>query len=568
MSKQNETCKNELWDGIPEELLKEVIIELPQDQVLAVTGVRVPGFRVGKIPAQILAKAVYREYEKNRLARERLQRAVYPNLKEIAKRLKKISVRRLPDELPQLVEEYCKTKAFLTVLLDERKGIRKTGRQLWENLSAVKQEAVDGEKFIAVNENEEAVTGTDTAAAAAEVTGPVRKLQRSLQKAEKKLCETRQQHRKIVSERDRKIRQQQAQIEDLISRVTEKEQSIDRFNDELLNSKKQISRLKDSLSAALGRLRQAEQELTAQKKEYDSKECDSLEAVTEEITMCDEEIITGEFVYQAPDGWVVSDQGAVVVAGELISKLALVTGDVVELKIAPADPDRETELAVVKKTESIELTGHIIFADGDYWVECGTGKVYVGAEEVFRAGADAGDPVSVRVPAHNETAGGYITRLHWVSIINEIRKTPVSGQSVTSKPAGGQKKIVKPADNTMLAQAKVLVIGGDSVKAGYIRELERLGAQVEWHTGFNELPALAGKVRRADVVLVVTSHMSHKAYYIVKNQVKAMNKQIVYYNGQGIRGAAFAVAAVRNHRKIDTGAQRPDREDTGQVLGF
>lgn len=67
--------------------------------------------------------------------------------------------------------------------------------------------------------------------------------------------------------------------------------------------------------------------------------------------------------------------------------------------------------------------------------------------------------------------------------------------------------------------------------------------QVEWHTGFNELQALSKKVRSADVLLVLTSQMSHKAYYIVKNQGKALNKQIVYYNGQSIKGAAIAVAA-------------------------
>ncbi len=56
MSNKNETKKEvqtELWNEVPAELLGRVISESPQEQLLAITRVKIPGFRPGRIPLRL-----------------------------------------------------------------------------------------------------------------------------------------------------------------------------------------------------------------------------------------------------------------------------------------------------------------------------------------------------------------------------------------------------------------------------------------------------------------------------------------------------------------------------------
>lgn len=546
--------KREIWSHVPNELIRQMIGEWPQELVMKITGEKIPGFRAGKVPPKMLEERVLRKYEKFPGVRENLQEAVNFNIEEVHEAVKKVQINRLSEKIPELIKEYGKTKLFLAIFLDNRKGIRTLGRTLWENFSELTEETAASLETSNFNHD----TVTNDKDHMKKKSSLVSKLKKSLQKAEKNIKSIKDQHRKIVSDRDKKIFEQKKRLVELEKQVMAKDKEVGSVNDRLLENKKQIAKLEGALSSMSGQLRKLNQlrdddaliikelndELKALKKSTGEREVSAQTEAEVPENIAFVVSARGEFIYNSPEGFVLSEQGVINVPEDLIAKHQLVSGDLVELEMGGSRHD-SCEVKIIQKVESRELAGFIVYEGNDYWVKCGTEKIFLGLEEVFRAGASEGDPVSVLVPSNKSNAKGRITKIHWVSLVRDITANP-------DRPKRIEKTVKKTVFDNTLSGVKILVLGGDGVKNSYIRELQQMGGEVEWHTGFNEMHAIPHKVGRADVVLVLTAHMSHKVYYVLKTAAKAYHKQPLYYSGLSIKGAAMAVAGFcQKYKELD-----------------
>ncbi len=550
MKRECEISKSELWNLVPQELIRKMIGQWSQTAILNISGVKIPGFRPGKIPPKLLEDKVLREYGKFQGVRQNFHDAVEANLQDVQKAIRKVRIKQFSERISELVEEFGETKVFLAVFLDERKGVRALGPTLWGNYNMPNKEDVVQTIDFQANSVDESLEESPIDRDPKESTAtPKSKLHKALLKTEKQLKETREKHRKIVSDRDKKIFEQKKRLAELECLARYKEREADEVNNRLLEKKKQIAKLEGALSSLSGQVRKLQQlreddamlirELRDELEILKSKKPES-DLLVQSEAQSYEEIdfkisVRGEFVYNSPDGWVVSEQGIFNIPEEVISQYCLLTGDAVELEVG--GNSNNFGITVIQKMESRELAGFIVCEDDDYFVKCGTDKVYVGINEVFRMGASVGDPVSVIVPLQkpNVNVKGRISRIHWVSLVRDMTKMP-------EKPKKIEKIVKKTVSQDTLVGLKVLVLGGDSRKNSYIQVLQQMGAVVEWHTGFNELHAIPNKVGRADIVLVLTGQMSHKAYYVMKAATRAHGKQPLYYSALSVRGATMAVA--------------------------
>ncbi|SFN13661.1 hypothetical protein SAMN05660284_00644 [Formivibrio citricus] len=98
-----------------------------------------------------------------------------------------------------------------------------------------------------------------------------------------------------------------------------------------------------------------------------------------------------------------------------------------------------------------------------------------------------------------------------------------------------------------LSERCILYVGGrTSMQAQYRQLADRLGIHLIHHDGGMEesLSRLPEMIRGADVVVCPTDHISHSAYYQVKNHCKRIGKPCLFYRGTGMGSFAAAIGRV------------------------
>ncbi|MDI6710393.1 MAG: DUF2325 domain-containing protein [Bacillota bacterium] len=95
-------------------------------------------------------------------------------------------------------------------------------------------------------------------------------------------------------------------------------------------------------------------------------------------------------------------------------------------------------------------------------------------------------------------------------------------------------------DRLPLDGVNVLVVGADAYKESFKRMFERLGASFTWESGFMVGRFLEGKVKRADIVVIVTEAMKHKMPD-VENICERYGRPYVYAPSRGATGAVREV---------------------------
>lgn len=93
-----------------------------------------------------------------------------------------------------------------------------------------------------------------------------------------------------------------------------------------------------------------------------------------------------------------------------------------------------------------------------------------------------------------------------------------------------------PGEPRVLTNTKVLVVGADAYKETFKRVFERRGAKFTWESGFMVGKFLESKVRRADIVVIVTEAMKHKMPD-VEAVCARHGKPYVYAPSRGASGA-------------------------------
>ncbi len=134
----------------------------------------------------------------------------------------------------------------------------------------------------------------------------------------------------------------------------------------------------------------------------------------------------------------------------------------------------------------------------------------------------AGDPSSAKLAWRYDPDDPFLE-------IRERRKEPKRDKKKDGVPS----QEAEPQD---LLGKTVLVVGADSYKESFKRVFERRGAAFIWESGFMVGKFLEGKVRRADVVVIVTEAMKHKIPN-VEAICERLGRPYVYAPSRGASGA-------------------------------
>lgn len=152
--------------------------------------------------------------------------------------------------------------------------------------------------------------------------------------------------------------------------------------------------------------------------------------------------------------------------------------------------------------------------------------------DVSSLGLDEGDLVEVAYMAGDPSSA----KLAWrydpddpFLQIRELKRAPKRDK----KKEGTVPQAVEPQD---LLGKTVLVVGADSYKESFKRVFERRGATFSWESGFMVGKLLEGKVRRADIVVIVTEAMKHKMPD-VEAICERLGRPYVYAPSRGASGA-------------------------------
>lgn len=139
--------------------------------------------------------------------------------------------------------------------------------------------------------------------------------------------------------------------------------------------------------------------------------------------------------------------------------------------------------------------------------------------DLIEVGYRAGEPASARVAWRFDPDDAFVR-------LRTLRK----------ESPGVRKRAEAAAEPQTLAGATVLVVGADAYKETFKRVFERRGAKFTWESGFMVGKFLESKVRRADVVVIVTEAMKHKMPD-VEAVCDRHGKPYVYAPSRGASGA-------------------------------
>ena len=540
------------WAELPEDLLLEIMKEVPQEHLLLVTKVKVPGFRVGKIPTQLLFPKAVKAYQESGLVKERLHSYLIKSTKNLRANLTKIKIKNLKQMALELIEQKGRNPVILSLFLDPRKGSKKIAKELRETPLVVEEEAASE-----VSETKESLLENQP-----KETKSATKLERTLIKKEKKRLEDSKKYNRIISSKDKKITQLKSESKATNRHTQHLEHNLKSSKERELEQKILIKTYKDELSVISGLLKKlskdnealarennalygentdlkaALQELKEQ--EVISREAEEAQEALEADDFSDFTCLRGQFSFLAGEGWLISQNQMFNIPMCLIKENNLVTGDLIEVDFEAEKGEKIFNLRVIEKVEGQEMNGYLLFHKEDYWVKAGLELIYVGEEEVQRVRAIEGDPVSIMVPLKATTKLGYITKIYRVYDINQLPEKK-AGAAKIRELTQSKKNLVQT-----LKAKRILVVGGDKLKHRYLLELEALGAEVEWQSGFGEITAIPKKVSRAEMVLLLTSSNSHTATNLARQAVQHYHKQVLYYHSTSIRGAIQAVVKFFN----------------------
>ncbi|MEW6398064.1 MAG: DUF2325 domain-containing protein [Bacillota bacterium] len=186
--------------------------------------------------------------------------------------------------------------------------------------------------------------------------------------------------------------------------------------------------------------------------------------------------------------------------------------------------------------------------EGDEWV--------LVPGEVEATGAADGDPVTVEVPDGARPGQGRarVLQVHQVENPFPVARLPLRRVRAGRRKAAavgemgrGQADSQELCPGGWLKDWCVLVVGGDGQEQWYRQAVEKRGGVFEWHSGFEALRPLPGKVRTADLVVLMTGRMSHKAFDLVREAGARFTKKLVYCNELGAGALVRALAGALGH---------------------
>jgi bifunctional DNA-binding transcriptional regulator/antitoxin component of YhaV-PrlF toxin-antitoxin module len=286
------------------------------------------------------------------------------------------------------------------------------------------------------------------------------------------------------------------------------------------------------------------------------------------------------FEYEGPDGsFRLRGSFRLVVPDSVVKRLGLVSGDLVTVTVTP---DRRVELKVLIRAVSESVLGsvkRVAVEDGrGAWQVIGLDRQPLGwvseaeftarsladgdAVTVTRAGRKVGEPPrglwspAVGLPALPRCR---VLQKHEAPAAESLPAAPAKRRAVRRAVAGEKPETGRYsgemrafARQRPLVGKKVLVVGGDSFKAGYRAIVENLGAEFEFQGAGRDMTMVKSRARAADIVVLVTEYLSHKVSGVVTDTMKADGREVALcYAGSKGRGAILE--ALRPHFRAVNG---------------
>lgn len=549
------------WEEVPRELILAMLCKLQQKEAIKLTEVEIKGFRVGHIPEDRLKKDMDKVYENSPLIRDRVQKVLEAIITPVSENIKGIRISKLSHSITELYEEYDDLPVHLSLFLDKRKGVRKLAPELWEkNSKRAREETKEKAKECQAN-NDEAEQKRSQAEARAEnlqiqaQKRQIAKLERDVVKLEKKIQELKQNYRRDIFVKDNYIQELKNKI-----KLGQKEQEyqegrIGELNDILCEFKANLRKTEDKLSVAQGqiepmkretnhlrqenvRLQGSNEQLRAEldqikkDKEDLDEELKSFEDIYNhwedlQEDCSDQVALTGSLVCEGSHFWLRSKAGIADIPSKWVEEYSLKDGDTLEVSLNLENNGEVVGVRVIERSSGEELTGYIFTENGDYWAKCDEKKVYLGRQELIESGAFIDAVIGLMAYEKDQMLIGRITKIFDTegnsqkarSYRPKIRKNLYAQENEATQ------------ESISLEGVKVLVVGGDNYKERYIAELEKKGATVDWHSGFEYVSSLPRKIMSNSLVLLLTSHISHTMTNMAKKAARKYSKKTLYYHG-------------------------------------
>lgn len=248
----------------------------------------------------------------------------------------------------------------------------------------------------------------------------------------------------------------------------------------------------------------------------------------------------GDFVRYPRGGVIRTDSGQEIFVPEVwVRRLGLEEGDLLSAEWLGRLGDSEIYEFTVEERRGAENTGNrvsvvgpVVFHGGQWMIYSeDEGLVNLRAGEARAMRLREGDLVEVAFPKGDPSGA----RIAW-----KYEDTDLPGEYSgpdRTKATNKERAVLDVAD-PILADRTVLVVGADLYREAFKKMFERRGAVFLWESGFQGGPGktVESKVRRADVVVIVTEMMSHRMPAVEVMCLKS-RKPFVYAPSKGASGA-------------------------------
>ncbi|HBV95436.1 MAG: hypothetical protein JL50_02185 [Peptococcaceae bacterium BICA1-7] len=182
--------------------------------------------------------------------------------------------------------------------------------------------------------------------------------------------------------------------------------------------------------------------------------------------------------------------------------------------------------------QRVSVVGPVLFHGGEWMIYSDDeGLITLRAGEARAMRLREGDLVEVAY-LRGEPSGA---RIAWKYEETDLpEQTTFPGRPKTES----RERVMLDVADPILSNRTVLVVGADLYKEAFKKMFERRGAGFLWESGFQGGPGktVESKVRRADVVVIVTEMMSHRMPAVEVMCLKN-RKPFVYAPSKGASGA-------------------------------
>jgi len=544
------------------DIVRALLPGLSDDRLTALAdliGLEVPGFRRGKVPRSLLIGHLGRAKECDP---ELVLDAFLDEHAEVGKLIQNSTLEQLRSGVPDLVSRFGLVPVRLWLGIDKRKGARRLAERLRAEQAAPGEPSARSEGRAASGKSGAGPGGrtpgrpTERAAASpgrgrARDQAELRRLREQVRRLERE----KKQAQREAGEAGRTVGELRKRVQELEERLAAAESrcgaggplvietGASLAGDERLEAAhRQIDRLElevESLwrenRALSGALRREEQKAGELR---DRLEGTVLCGPAGSFRAC------LPFRYTGPDGrFDFSGSFKLLVPASYVDRFDLADGDLVDVTVTPP---RKVELEVVDRRPRREVLGHASRYSSETWKVIDTrGRAvgWIGEREAAAHKLSDGDPVTVLRPEYvqaQETGRPLLPRVRVLRVHREAREEAGGVERAGGTAGGGalrrrrarRRKLSRAAARHgrlrelghPLAGKKVLVVGGDSFQPGYRRIVESLGGAFDaleaGDTGRAESKALA-----ADVVVIMTSYVSHKVGDLVEDTLERAGRR-------------------------------------------